>query len=543
VHRPSRVLPLLTAILVVVAVPVLAREPEPTFLKKSLTDWFTDLHHPKDAAVRRSAAFALGKIGPPAAGAVPRLVEELNDPDTAVREASAFALGEIGPTSYNPQAIPVLLQTLQSDKDAKVRRSAAYALGRYGPHASQGAAALQNALGDAEPVVRANAAWALGQLGKAGGGNAISGLMQVLDSDTDTLVRRDAAQALGVIGRDAHVAVPALLKRFRGDPDAVVKKAALDALVNTITQDDKDALPDLLQALHNPDADVAKSAALALANLGGAGAKEAVPFLIKALKDDDDPTRRLAAAALANIGEYAVRALPDLTAALGDRDADVRRLAALALGRMGPLAKSAVPELIKALAASEPEEVRKYAAEALSNIDPNDADAVAALIRMLGEDPSWRVRHRVVWALEKVKNFEQEELLKAMASNLGDEAQETRLLRYEAAKALALRLGPRIPDKVLDVLLEALRDTNVKIYTGTGSKVTGGGEARTGETQVKETGEGDWRRIVAIALARVGKRAAARADIMEALEKLANDSFDPTAKAAATNALTVLKKM
>src|SRR5262249_51191760 len=158
--------------------------------------------------------------------------------------------------------------------------------------------------------------------------------------------------------------------------------------------------------------------------------------------------------ALANIGEYAVRALPDLTAALGDRDADVRRLAALALGRMGKLAKSAVPELIKALAASEPEEVRKFAAEARSNIDPDDPDAVKALIQLMAEDPSWRVRHRVVWALEKVKNFEQEGLVQAMASNLTDETPETRLLRYEAAKALALRLGPRIPDKVLDVLLE-----------------------------------------------------------------------------------------
>ena len=39
-----------------------------------------------------------------------------------------------------------------------------------------------------------------------------------------------------------------------------------------------------------------------------------------------------------------------------------------------------------------------------------------------------------------------------IAGTLIEEGHETRLLRYESAKILANRLGPRVPDRVLDVL-------------------------------------------------------------------------------------------
>jgi HEAT repeat protein len=209
---------------------------------------------------------------------------------------------------------------------------------------------------------------------------------------------------------------------------------------------------------------------------------------------------------------------------------------------MGPAARRALPALIKALGPGENEEVRKYAAEAVSNIDPNDPDAVAALLRVLREPGNYHVRHRVVWALEQLKKFEQPGVVEGLANTLVEEGRDARLLRYEAAKVLALKLGERVPDAVIDVLLEALRDNDIKIYQGTGAQVSSSGaEARTGQAQVKETGYGDWRRVVAVALGNIGGRAR-RPEILEGLKKLSEDSFDETARKFAREALRRLEK-
>ncbi len=57
----------------------------------------------KDKVVRRSAALALGKIGP---AAVPALIAALKDDDGLMRENAADALGQIGPVAK--EAVPAL---------------------------------------------------------------------------------------------------------------------------------------------------------------------------------------------------------------------------------------------------------------------------------------------------------------------------------------------------------------------------------------------------------------------------------------------------
>jgi len=76
----------------------------------------------EDSDVRRSAAYALGKIRNEAA--VEALLQALNDEDSDVRRSTAYALGKI----RNEAAVEALLQAL-NDEDSNVRRSAAYALG------------------------------------------------------------------------------------------------------------------------------------------------------------------------------------------------------------------------------------------------------------------------------------------------------------------------------------------------------------------------------------------------------------------------------
>jgi HEAT repeat protein len=546
-YRPTIARTLLAAGLLVAAAAPARGQDRDSFLDRPMTAWLGDL---KDGqvSVRRSAAFALGKIG--SLAPVPELVDALRDSDASVREASAFALGEIGPPPDGLDASPIVASLLRalSDVDPRVRRSAAYSLGRYRDRAAAAAQDLEKTLGDREPVVRQNAAWALGQLGPDAK-KAVPALGRLLQEDKDVLVRRDAAQALGTIGHDAHSALSILLAHFKRDPDVVVRRTALSALVGVVGSEDTDQVGDeLRKALNDPDPDVKEDAAFALANIGGPDATAALPILRKALKEDDDQGRRLAATALANIGQFALEAAGDLRDALGDPDREVRLSAALALGRMGPQASKALPALVKVLDPSQPEDVRKFAAEAIANIGPDDPQALAALLSVFGEKGNYYVKHRAVWALARLKDFEKREVVQALASALYESAPEAKLLRYEAAKTLALKLGPRVPDKTLDVLLEALRDNGVRIYQGTGAKVSSGGtEARTGEAEVKQTGAGDWRRIVAVALARVGpERIASEKErgpkIIEGLKQMAKDSPDEEARKAAEAALDVLKK-
>jgi HEAT repeat protein len=78
-----------------------------------------------------------------------------------------------------------------------------------------------------DSLVRQNAALALGQIGPDARA-AVPALGEAL-GDSEWAVRRQAALALGHIGVHAHPAIPALQKLSR-DPDPLVRKAAQQAL-------------------------------------------------------------------------------------------------------------------------------------------------------------------------------------------------------------------------------------------------------------------------------------------------------------------------
>src|SRR5437764_6898233 len=65
-----------------------------SFLGKRESAWLKELQDGQDKE-RRSAAFALGKVGPVSNSALAALVAVLKDNDAAVRDAAAYALGEI----------------------------------------------------------------------------------------------------------------------------------------------------------------------------------------------------------------------------------------------------------------------------------------------------------------------------------------------------------------------------------------------------------------------------------------------------------------
>jgi HEAT repeat protein len=528
------------------------------FLGKRLSAWGDDLRA-RDAAVRRSAAFALGKAGAQATGWAADLLEALrNDPDAGVREAAAFALGEIGPTAER-DALAVLGRALAEDRDPDVRRSAAYALGCYGRFAAPHEADLRKALLDrASPGLRQNAAWALGQLGREAEAKTVAALGEAL-ADPEPLVRRDAAAALGHIGRPAaRPAVGPLAECARSDPDAVVRKHALQALVNTVGPEDRASARDLQAVLRKlqddyhqgkADAESVRDAAIALGSVGGPEAAAAVGVLRPLLKEGDAAQRLLASAALANIGPAAAPALRDLAAALKDSEVRVRLNAALALGRLKEQGRDAVADVLQALEGGEPDEdVRRYLVEAISSIGKEVPAAVVqalpTLRRLIREDDKWRVRQRAVFALINLDDLarpERADVVKDLVAVLAESDPNTRLVRYEAAIILAVNLRERSPDVVLDVLHANLTDPHIKVYVGTTAAVSGAGAEKTGTAGVTEVSEGDPRWMPVVALGAVGPRVAQREDIMKSIREAAQ-SKDAKLRKHAEEALKLIDR-
>ncbi len=159
--------------------------------------------------VRRAAAFALLRMGTEAAGEADRLAAAMKDEDAGVRANAALALEAAGARSGRGA-----LAKAMKDADPAVRANAAAALGGLG---ADDLAALAPALRDAEVPVRANAAWALG-MAKGKARSAVAPLSRAL-SDGSEVVRAMAARALGRIGEDDDMAVPALVKALDAEID------------------------------------------------------------------------------------------------------------------------------------------------------------------------------------------------------------------------------------------------------------------------------------------------------------------------------------
>src|SRR5262249_36594949 len=111
------------------------------------------------------------------------------------------------------------------------------------------------------------------------------------------------------------------------------------------------ALPDMVQAFkldedRNNAQEVSDLRLAVLLTVPDAG-KEAVPELVKALQEEDSNARFYAAWALGRIGPEAAEAVPALLEARANIDGDIRRKVIFALGRIKPPAELAVPMLIE----------------------------------------------------------------------------------------------------------------------------------------------------------------------------------------------------
>ncbi|MBO9607211.1 MAG: HEAT repeat domain-containing protein [Paenibacillaceae bacterium] len=155
----------------------------------------------EDAETRGRAADELGLIGEAAGSAAAELAKRVGDETETTALNAAYALGSMG-----SEGAAQLLRLMTEGTHLIAERSA-YGLQRAGAAAVPGLIGL---LRHDDEKRRALAAFVLGMAGPAAGAEAVAALIAASRGDGSEWVRRNAVEALGMIGNGSGLVVPEL---------------------------------------------------------------------------------------------------------------------------------------------------------------------------------------------------------------------------------------------------------------------------------------------------------------------------------------------
>ena len=323
---------------------------------------------------RRQAAITLGRIGEPAAEAVPVLIRLLDERGETADEATELwalkALARFGPVAES--VAPIVVKILNDETEDEFPRIAAIeTLGRIGPQRAEVLPALIGVIRLVlqSPDVEDHApemqrAVAAAEMLELFGGNAASAVPVLIQSarSRSLLLRRSAANTLGLIGPAADPAIPTLVDLLLFDESEEVRDLAARALGRIGSASE----PPLVQLLTDEDIGVRVRAAQAFAEMRAVA--PASQDALQTAAEQDDP--RVAVAALASLWKSAGDAasvIPGALQLLAHPDREVRMRAAELLEALGPAAAPALPEL-RELAAAGPPEARQAARRILRTL-------------------------------------------------------------------------------------------------------------------------------------------------------------------------------
>ncbi len=346
-----------------------------------------------DSDVRKEACWALAKIGPAAAEAVPALIAAL---ETGNTEAIG-ALRGIGPGAKG--AVGALVKHLpvgdETDRDGVIDAIAA-----IGPDAKAALLDIQKLSGrrwDKERV--AKALWKIGDADSAA--EMLVGILQKNEGFTDR-----AIEVLGEMGPAAAKAVPALAVLADTDAKGMSEHNREQAIValGKIGPAARLAIPMLIKALKTKDramyGEVSACAAAALGKIGP-DAKEAVPALVRVVKRREYKSQPAAIIALAEIGGDAKQAVPVLEE-YANNDL-VRMPVAYALWKLdGRMEKPIEVAILTLKHTTEFTERRLLAVRLLQEMGPRAGAATNVLIFVAMKDADLAVRSAAAAALRQI---------------------------------------------------------------------------------------------------------------------------------------------
>jgi HEAT repeat protein len=323
---------------------------------------------------RRQAAITLGRIGEPAAEAVPVLIRLLDERGDAADESTELwalkALARFGPVAES--AAPMLVEILNDDAEDEFPRIAAIeTLGRIGP---QRAEVLPALIGVIRPVLESpeveehspelQRAVAAVEMMELFGGNAASAVPVLIQAarSRSMLLRRSAANTLGMIGPAADPAIPTLVDLLLFDESEEVRDLAARALGRIGSASE----PPLGQLLTDQDIGVRVRAAQAFGEM--TAIEPVSQEALQTAAELDDPTVAVAAlTALWKSTGQGELVIPGTLQLLAHPDREVRVRAAELLESLGPAAAPALPKL-RELADNGPPDARQAARRILRTL-------------------------------------------------------------------------------------------------------------------------------------------------------------------------------
>ncbi|HVW00915.1 MAG TPA: HEAT repeat domain-containing protein, partial [Planctomycetaceae bacterium] len=328
----------------------------------------------KEPSARVEAAEEIAEMGRSAQKAVPALIKALETKDVAFRTEVILALGHLGEVAAS--AVPDLIKLLAAEEPLVVRHAAVESLRAIGPSAHAAIPQFQTMLKDKDLALQASAArglliWAADDAELVR--ECVTVLLSALVSDREE-VQIEAEHGLTEAGAPAVLPVIDVLKTNK---DVEVQTLACEVL-GMIGPDARLAVPELIKLLHTRNVDLRSRAALALGMLQS-DSEQSVKALLPLLHDQNERVVHSAVMALGRFGPAAASAVPALLPLFDSEDDGLRASLAYTVGEIGPNAKAAIPALIGSLS-DDSESVVLNSADALANFG---AAAVPALLQAL----------------------------------------------------------------------------------------------------------------------------------------------------------------
>jgi HEAT repeat protein len=332
---------------------------------QEMSQFITDGRLPSET--RRLAALALARMGDDAAPfAVPRLIEQLQQPEPISRAWSAKALGTFG---HNASAAAPELIRLLDHTESGPRNAAIEALAHIGSSHPQVIPVFSQRViawnASTSPEYQVSLEYLLDGIGMIGpvASSCIPFVLRTIESP-NSRIRLAAVTALGNMGPRADNSIPALAERIVWDSAPDVREHAAIAL----SKIGEAAIPQLMSLLTVDDTDIRIAAMHAIGAMGVA-ARQQLPILIARTEDQSAATSLAAAKAVHQVSAGGIDVSPILLRWLSADDRQARMTAVRLFTEIGPHGRTpAVRTALKRLVASSNPNARQAASKVFRDL-------------------------------------------------------------------------------------------------------------------------------------------------------------------------------